>query len=47
MTSIYDELFGVGRLLGEEQGSGRYALFSQDIFRLIGVIRTPSTLSDC
>ena len=31
MTSIY-EIICVGRSLGEEQGSGRYALFGQDIF---------------
>jgi len=31
MTSIY-EIFCVGRLLGEERGSGRYAMFGQDLF---------------
>ena len=36
MTSIY-EIICVGRSLGEEQGSGRYALLGQDIFCLFGV----------
>jgi hypothetical protein len=44
MTSIC-EIFCVGRSLGEEQGSGRYALFGQNTFCLFGVCSTTVAIS--